>query len=336
MNNGTGAANKMHERSGQSAIKLWLLLSADRLLVTAVLGLLVFVSFVVLVSVLEPPLIPQLNSGDPTETLFATMLGAIATVTTLTVTIGQVVLSQENGPLGDQHMRMSNAMDVRTYVGEVIGKPCPVDPSTFLWELVSACEERGRDLRSTASSTSNQQFEEDVDDLATSITGNAEAVKGDLTTQSFGTFDVLAAALNFNYGEKIYEVERITDEYTDDLDEAEREQLAELKTALSMFAPAREHVKTLYFQWELVNLSRRILYLSVPALVVSGVMVAVVEPASFPYRVFGIDTILLVIAGAFTLTLLPFLLLLSYITRLVTIAKQTLAVEPLILRESEQ
>lgn len=336
MSDQAGAANTMRKRSGQNRAKFWLLVSANRTVVAATLGISIFLAFIALVSILEPPLIPQLQSGNAIETLFTTMLSAVALVTTLTVTIGQVVLSQENGPLGDQRMRMSNAMDVRSYVGEIIGKPSPADPSTFLRELVIACEERARDLQDTTTGASDQQLKDDVDELADSIIKNAETVKDQLTGLSFGTFDVISAVLGFNYGRKIYEIEQFTAEHADALDEAERGDLDELKTALSMFAPAREHVKTLYYQWELINLSRRILYLSIPALLVAGVMVAVVEPASFTGSTLGVDNILWIIAGAFTFTLLPFFLLVSYIFRLITIAQQTLAVEPLILRESEQ
>ena len=336
MSDQPGAADTMRERSGQSTAKLWLLVSANRLVVTATLGLSVFLAFIALVSILEPPLIPQLQSGNAIETLFTTMLSAVALVTTLTVTIVQVVLSQENGPLGDQHMRMSDAMDVRSYVGEIIGKPSPADPSTFLLELVIACEERARDLQSNTMGASDQQLKNDIDELAESMIENAETVQDQLTGLSFGSFGVISAVLDFNYGRKIYEIEQLIAEHADVLDEAERERLDELKTALSMFAPAREHVKTLYFQWELINLSRQILYLSVPALLVAGVMVVVIEPASFPGSTLGVDNILWSIAGAFTFALLPFFLLVSYVLRLISIAQQTLAVEPLILRESEQ
>lgn len=334
MSNEAGAADTMRERSGQSATKLWLLVSANRLGVTAALGLVIFSAFIALVTILDPPLVPQLQTSNTIETLFTTMLSAVALVTTLTVTIGQVVLTQENGPLGDQHRRMSDAMDVRSYVEEIIGKPSPADPSRFLQELVSAVEERATDLRNVASSTNDRQFENDMNDLTASIIRNAETVTDQLTEQSFGSFAVISAALDFNYGRKIYEIEQLMAEHTDVLDEAEKEQLVELKTALSMFAPAREHVKTLYFQWELINLSRQILYLAIPALLVAGVMVAVVEPASFPGSTLGINDILWVIAGAFTFALLPFFLLASYIFRLITIAQYTLAVEPLILRNS--
>jgi len=57
-------ANTMRERAGESRLKLWILLSANRLVVTAVLALVIFVVFVVSVTVLPPPLVPQLESGD--------------------------------------------------------------------------------------------------------------------------------------------------------------------------------------------------------------------------------------------------------------------------------
>lgn len=336
MSDRSGAADTMEERTSHSRAKLWFLVSAERHTVTAVLGFVIFLSFVVLAEILEPPLIPLLESTTVIESLFTTLLSAVALVTTLTVTIGQVVLSQENGPIGDQHQRMSNAMNVRSYIEEIIGKPSPADPSTLLRELVSACRERAGALQRGVSSNDDTQFEAEVEDLGSSVVRNAEKVEDRLRDQSFGSFDVVSAALDFNYGRNIYEIEQIMADYAGELAEDERERLMDLKTALSMFAPAREHVKTLYFQRELINLSRQILYLSVPALVVAGVMVVAVEPASFPGSTFGVNNIVWVIAGAFTLTLLPFLLLASYIARLITVAEQTLAVEPLILRDSEE
>ncbi|ELY62825.1 hypothetical protein C489_20931, partial [Natrinema versiforme JCM 10478] len=67
-------ANTMGERSGESRIKLWLLLRANRLLVTSVLTSAVFVAFVIVVAVLVPPFSRQIESGDMIETMFSTMI----------------------------------------------------------------------------------------------------------------------------------------------------------------------------------------------------------------------------------------------------------------------
>lgn len=329
-------ANTMRERAGESRVKIWLLLAANRWYVTAVLALAVFVLFVALVTVLPPALIPQLRSGDTIETMFSTMIGAIITGVTLVVTIGQLVLSQENGPLGEQRDRMENSMDFRDYAEELIGAPSPADPSAFLRNLVDVAEQRADAVRDGLSDIDSDQLQWEVDEFTESLIGNSEMVRDQLEDATFGNFDVLFAALNYNYGWKIYQVERIAHDHAEDLGEPETTLLTELKTALSLFGPAREHVKTLYFEWALVTLSQMILYAAIPALVVAGVMLTVVEGATLPGSTVGVAHITVLIGAAFTITLVPFLLFTSYVLRIVTIAKRTLAIEPLILRDSQR
>lgn len=144
------------------------------------------------------------------------------------------------------------------------------------------------------------------------------------------------AALDYNYGWKIFQVERLLNDHEEDLGQPESDLLNELKTALSMFGPAREHVKTLYFEWALVTLSQLILYAAIPALAVAGIMLTVVDASTLTGGTLGIENITLLIGAAFTITLIPFLLFASYVSRIVTVAKRTLAIEPLILRESQR
>ena len=329
-------ANTMRGRTSGSGFRLWVLLDANRLVLTAALTLAVFVSFLLVAAVLYPPFVRQIESGDTIETMFSTMLSVIVTGTTLVVTISQLVLSQENGPLGDQRERMSNSMDFRDYTEELIGSPSPADPSAFLCEIVGVTADRANELVERVAENQDGQLREEVEEFTDSATANAASVRKQLDGAEFGTFDVLSSALDFNYSWKIFQVERIANDYRESLTEEELTILDELKTALSLFAPAREHVKTLYFQWALISLSQMILYAAVPALVVAGVMVAVVDAGTFPGSTLGFPHIALVVAGAFAVTLVPFMLFVSYILRIVTVAKRTLAIEPLILRDSQQ
>ncbi|MFC6719456.1 hypothetical protein ACFQGT_12650 [Natrialbaceae archaeon GCM10025810] len=326
----------MRERAGENRLKVWLLLGANRLQVTAVMAAIVFATFIVAVTVIPESLLPQLQTGDTIETMFSTMISAIITGTTLVVTISQLVLSQENGPLGDQRDRMEGSMDFRDFTEELIGSPSPSDPSAFLRELIGVSQHRAETLQTTIDANDNNELREEVDEFTESFIGNAEFVRDQLNGASFGSFDVLFAALNFNYGWKIYQVERLANKYEADLSNEEQDLLDELKTALSLFGPAREHVKTLYFQWALVSLSQMIIYAAVPALVVAGVMLTVVDAGTFPGAAFGVLNMTWAIGLAFTITLLPFLLFSAYVLRIVTIAKRTLAIEPLILRDSQR
>ncbi|WP_049901923.1 hypothetical protein [Halococcus agarilyticus] len=328
--------NTMRERAGESRLKLWLLLGANRLVVTGVLAVAMFAVFVVGVTVLPPPLVPQLESGDTIETMFSAMLGAIITGVTLVVTIGQLVLSQENGPLGEQRERMENSMDFRDYTEELIGTPSPADPSAFLRGLVDLSQERAEAVRDGLSDIDSDQLQWETEEFTESLIGNSETVRDQLDGATFGTFDVLFAALNYNYGWKIYQVERLLHDHEEDLGQPENDLLNELKSALSMFGPAREHVKTLYFEWALVTLSQLILYAAIPALAVAGIMLTVAEPGTLSGTTLGFENITLLIGAAFTVTLIPFLLFTSYVLRIVTVAKRTLAIEPLILRDSQR
>lgn len=329
-------ANTMRERANESRVKLWLLLGANRVLVTALLAGLFFVAFIVAGTLLYPPLQSEIATTDTIETMFSTMIGAVITGVTLVVTISQLVISQENGPLGDQRQRMSDAMDFRTYAKDMIGETIPADPSAFLRTLIDVTQSRANELNESIAASSHNDLQEEMEEFNESVTGNAETVKEQLDGAQFGTFDVLSAALNFNYGWKIFQVERMNDEYADSLTDEQRELFTELKTSLSMFGPAREHIKTLYFEWALINLSQLILYAALPALFVAGSMLAFVGSGTFTGVTFGVSDILLVVGAAFTVTLIPFILLLVYILRVATIAKRTLAIGPLILRESQR
>ncbi|WP_436928793.1 hypothetical protein [Halosimplex halobium] len=328
-------ANTMRERADESRFKLWLLLKANRLHVAGALAVVVFLTFVAVGSSVDG-FAETLQSGDTKATLFSTMLGAIITGTTLVVTISQLVISQENGPLGDQHQRMSNTMDFRDYVGEMYDEPVPVDPSAFLREHVNAVQRRAKALRDAVAGSDDDALREEVDEFTDSVTGNADEVRDQLDGATFGTFDVLFAALNFNYAWKIFQIERIGSDHEAAIDEEIDGRLADLRTTLTMFGPAREHVKTLYFQWALIDLSQYILYASVPALVVAGSLLAFVGSGPVPGQTLGVANVLWVVGAGFTASLVPFLLFVAYIVRIAVVAKRTLAIGPLILRGSQR
>ncbi|AHG00445.1 hypothetical protein HALLA_18225 [Halostagnicola larsenii XH-48] len=334
-NDKVSTQDTMRERADESRLKLWLLVGANRLLVTAVLAATFFVLFM-LGGVFDPPLTNLLQRRGVIESMFSSMISALITGVTLVVTISQLIVSQENGPLGEQRTRMSETMDYRDYIKEIVGKPAPADPSTFLREIVGATQTRAEDVRERIKSTENEDLEQEVDELVDSIIGNSETVQEKLDGATFGTFDVVYASMDYNYAWKIFQIERIEDEYEDVLEDEHRDAFDELRTSLVMFGPAREHIKTLYFQWELIDLSRLILYAAIPALLVSGMMLTFVDILTIGGTTLGAENLLWVVAIAYTFTLIPFLMLTAYVLRIATVAKRTLAIGALILRDSQR
>ena len=261
-----------------------------------------------------------------------------ATITgvTLVLTLNQLVLSQELGAVGDQRDRMDGAMTFRDDVAAVIDTPVgPARPAQFLRALVDAAGDRAAALQTALPDTADPELTAAITELTDSLTENADRVSERLDGARFGSFAVLSAALDFNYSWKIFAARRISERHTDSLDATASDAVEELIAVLTLFGPAREHVKTLYFQWELISLSRQLLVVSVPALVVSTVMIAFFDVADYAGTVAGLDIVVVAVAAATTLALLPFVLLIAYVVRIATVTKHTLSIGPFILRETD-
>lgn len=323
--------SRLRERTGMNEYWFWLLFGANRWAVAGGLALLVFLAFMLFGTVKATPLETTMQSSDMVETLFSGLLGAIITGTTLVVTINQLVLSQEIGSLGSQRARMSRTMDVHQNTDELLGMTSPADPASYVDALIATSEHRAQRLRDTLSDTGNERLGDQVDEYVADLLENAEHARTHLDGSDFGTFDVLSPALDYNYDRKMHDIRRLGAAHEDELTTEQRTAFRALLEAITMYGVVREYVKNLYIQWALVKLSRAILYAAVIALVVAGGMIVFVDATTFTGTVLGIESVLWIVSAAFAISVLPFLIFISYILRLATIAKQTLTVGPLVL-----
>jgi hypothetical protein len=142
-------ADRMPERSSRSTAVLYLLLDADRQLITAGIVGVVFVGLVGLVgaSLVVPSAEPALRSTDSVDTAFQALIGATVTGVTLVLTLNQLVLSQELGGVGDQRERMDGAMTFRDDVRDLLGETPPAEPSEFLRGMVTEIAARAAAVR---------------------------------------------------------------------------------------------------------------------------------------------------------------------------------------------
>ncbi|WP_440766183.1 hypothetical protein [Natronorubrum sp. DTA7] len=317
--------------------RLWILLQLNRWALT---GSILFVVYVILVaaSLIDlTPLRTIVATHDGTFWLFSAFIGAIITGTSIVVTINQLVLSQELGAIGDQRERMSEAMDFRQTVEDTISEDSsPPEPGAFLFELVDGVSERANELEEVVADERDEALREKIEDYVDDVTGNAETVKRNLDGAQFGTFQVIWNALQFNYSRKIYDARKIRDDHADSLSENADEKIDHVIDTLKLFGPAREHFKTLYFQWELINLSRALLYISVPALTIMAIMIMYIDANTLLGTTLGIDNLVWVTSAGFVAGISPFVVFITYILRIATVAKRTLAMGPFILRESER
>ncbi|QRV16459.1 hypothetical protein [Haloterrigena salifodinae] len=326
------------QRAGVGGPRLWVLLRLNRWLFTAAVLVIVFA---VLVGANLFGLAPHrvlVERHNATFWIFSGFIGAIITGTSIVVTINQLVLSQELGAVGEQRDRMQEAMNFRRDIEDSLEDEdvTPPEPAAFLYELVDGVEEEAEDFEQAVSDDHSDELQEKVSDYVDDTTENARVVKDDLKDAQFGTFDVIWNALNFNYSRKIYDARKIRADHDDDLSEDADDEIDEMIKILKFFGPAREHFKTLYFQWELINLSRALLYVSVPALTVMALLMMYIDGTAFPGTFLGIDNLVWVTSAGFVIGIAPFVIFIVYILRIATVAKRTLAMGPFILRESDR
>ncbi|APX97098.1 hypothetical protein [Natronorubrum daqingense] len=315
--------------------RLWVLLRLNRWAFTGAILLVVYVVLVLTSFLQLTPLRTIVENQDGIEFLFSAFIGAIITGTSIVVTINQLVLSQELGAIGDQRDRMSASMDFQHDIEDTIEEDIsPPEPAAFLWELVDGIEERARELEEEMEDERDEGLQAEVNDYVEDVTGNAQFVKDGLENAQFGTFSVIWNALRFNYSRKIHDARKIRTHHEGALSEDANEKLSRMIETLRYFGPAREHFKTLYFQWELINLSRALLYISVPALTVMAIMIMYVDGTTLLGTTLGVDNLVWVTSAGFVAGISPFVVFITYILRIASVAKRTLAMGPFILRES--
>ncbi|ELY71007.1 hypothetical protein [Natrinema versiforme] len=326
------------QRAGVGGLRLWLLLRLNRWFFTAAVLVIVFGVLVASSKLGLTPLRLIVAQHNGTFWIFSAFIGAIITGTSIVVTINQLVLSQELGAVGDQRDRMQEAMAFRGDIEDTLEEEdiMPPEPAAFLYELVDGIEREATEFESTVAADHGDELQRKVADYVDDVTENATVVKDDLADAQFGTFDVIWNALNFNYSRKIHDARKIRTDHGDDLSEEADAEVDEMIKILKFFGPAREHFKTLYFQWELINLSRALLYIAVPALAVMGLLMMYVDGTALPGTTLTVDNLVWLTSAGFVIGIAPFVVFIVYILRIATVAKRTLAMGPFILRESER
>ena len=317
--------------------RLYLLLRANRwVLITAIL-LTAFVVLVLSSRLGLTPLREIVEAQGGLEFIFSAFIGAIITGTSIVVTINQLVLSQELGAVGDQRERMNESMSFRRDVEDATGIDVSApEPASFVQGLLDGIRSVTEDLQAAGRDCSDREAREAIEEYTEDLLESVDETYETLEDAQFGTFEVIWAALNFDYSRKIYDARSLQSDHGDALTEDTDASIDELLELLTLFGPTREHLKTLYFQWELIALSRALLYVSVPALVVMALMIMYVDDTVLVGTTAGVDNLVYLTSAGYVVGIAPFVIFIVYILRIATVAKRTLAMGPFLLRETER
>jgi len=250
-------ADTMRERVGETRVKIWFLISANRWLVTGVIR----------ASTYTTPRLSRLRPDDSTAVrddgerlpLFSSIIIATVTSVTLVLSMSQFVLAGEIGPLGQQRERMTNETEFREEVEDAAGiGVSPVAPSRFLRTLIETAETRAITLNDAVTSATRVRHSSKRSPRSRTASSNtARRSATTCETQISARSKTLLPVLNYNYSWNIFTARTLRDKYDESLStEAAAAAFDDLIDALRFFGPAREHFKTLYVQWEIINISR--------------------------------------------------------------------------------
>ena len=328
------------ERTESQTIR-WVLITGNRLAVSTVMLGVVFVVFLGL-SIYGPHGLRQFLSGTLVSSLFGVLLFAVTTAATLVFTLSQFVLSQQLVHLHNFRDRMDHTMAFRTNIEDHLDiTVSPAQPISFFQALVEGVEDDLQELRSTVADGDDSSAAVEVNEFIDTVYEDTEQERQQVEDADLTTFGGILPVLNHNYGWQIHLGRQLRNAHAEELSDETVAQFDDLIRTIQFFGPAREYFKTLYFQQELVAVSRSVLYSTLPTLGLAGYMAVLFDPTAVSgwlfgiSRVFGVNTAVLFVSVAFVLTLVPFVLLLAHLLRAVTVINRTLTIGPFALRESQ-
>lgn len=326
------AAETIDRRTGPAdlgRLRHWVFVATNRWLVAGALGGLVFGGIVLGGSVGAVDFRNLVSQADVTRRLFQALILNLITAVTLVVTINQIVLSQEVAATSEQRDRLEEALNFRGDVAERIEPPVsPTAPAALFAELLRAVGTHAEAMQRAIPAGASDACQEDVHALGEQLVDRVAPRIDALSEAEWATFEVLGEALRFDNSSALYEARRLAGRYDEEFSPGLAAAHAGLTETLGHYALAREYFKSLYIQRELIDLSRGMIVTAVPGLLATLLGLLFLDATSFPGSILGIETLLLVVAAATTLAVLPFLLLLAYVLRLGMVTEFNLAVGP--------
>ena len=301
----------------------WFLLSGSRLVVSA--GLLALVAAVVWWVVLSG-LAPLAERTPILYLLFALISGNV-TLITVVVSISQFVLTRHLETPGEVRERMREVVGYRQEVSEITReRVVPVTRAGFFSLLFRSVDRDVETLRTREWAASEAELRDDVEDLVADLEAHAEDVIDLLERGNGGVRQALFSTLDANYSLYYYGAYRLRAKYGEEMPREVAEDLDRLERHVEQVDVARRYFKTVLIQSELSSLSRLLLFVGIPVLVATVVLMLLFTSANGPAvsRPTLVVAIPLVVVAGFV----PIVLLTAYILRLATVVHRTAAMYP--------
>ncbi|MFC4447609.1 hypothetical protein [Halorussus aquaticus] len=323
-----GAPSSLGER-----VAHWFLLRGERAHVTLVLLVAVLVVLLAMSVVRPVDVYALLKDTNTVQTLFNTLLSGMILLVSVVVSINSIVLSEEITDIEHQRERIDASIQYRGQIEQFIeGDVSPARPAEFLRAILKIIDQQSSTLADIAARSDDEEFRREAETFSDNITDEAERAGETLTDAQFGTFRVLLAGLNYDYSWQLHVARRFQRKYGEGLDDDEQAAIEDIVETLKVFATGREYFKSLYYKREFAHLSSRLLYVSLPAIIVTSYVLLALDTNLFPQvSLFTLSPLMVFVSVAYTIALVPYLMLTAYVIRAMAVTLRTLASGPFIL-----
>ncbi|WP_135821439.1 hypothetical protein [Halostella litorea] len=307
----------------------WLLLEGNRYAVTGALLTMTLVSIIGIGSLWTFKMSLILTETQAVQTVLNSFLSGIILLVSIVVSINSIVLSYDITHIDTQEDRVEGMMQFRDRVGRTTGtEVSPTDPNSFLNAMAETIRQEANEL-----AADTEDSDEDVQKYIDRIIETTDHLERSISDGGNGRFGVLWRGLETDYGPMVNQSREITSKYEDDIPESRKEHFDNLIEALELFATGREYFKTLYYTLEISELSRTLLVVSLPAIVVTASTILAINAGLLPdVWVFGLPPLLTFVSLSMTIALAPFLVLTAYMLRVATVARRTAGAGPFIIQ----
>lgn len=305
----------------------WVLLDGDRLVVA---GLLLLGTFLLL-ALLGLLGVVDLQNEDAVRGVAGGFIPGLIAFLSIVLAINQLVLSQEFGSADEIRDRIESIREYRHDVEEIAGTgPSPVLPSGFLSFVLQTIRYEARELEERTG-PGTDSASESIETYARTVIDESSHALESIERLQQGRFNALLPVLEYKDSYQLYEARRLQRDHEDALSAEAQHSIDRLIETLELFSIARTQFRSTYTQRVLARLSRMLLYVGIPALIVVILLALIPAPSETlafePVRVVTVSALL-------TVGLSPLFVLSTYLLRVATVSEWTVSAGPFASRPS--
>lgn len=298
----------------------WVLLEGNRLAVTGLLVTVVYVTILSSGMIWTFEMQRILTETSTVENILDTYVSGMILLVSIVVSINSIALSQDITSVDTEQNRANATMEFRQNLGSLTeGGSTPSNPSNFMSLISEAVIDQTKEVVKSANGR-DEEYEQDVREFTTAVTDDLEPL---LRIEADGSqYSNLWKAMQFDYGSHLDNSHTIQNIYQETLTESDEKEFQELTDTIQLFSIGRDYFKSLYYTRESAQLSRLLLIVALPSIIITSTAILAINAQLFPtITVLGLPPLQIFVATVFTIALIPYLILTAYMLRLSTVAK---------------